>query len=163
MIPTLFENTKIMRSGFGSAMRCVVEGLREQGGRVLVFQASLPTEGLGKLYSRENLKLYGTEEEKSMYMPEASQTFYSDLGREAVKLYIGFDLFICSASFVDISTCSKRSVLDFSVTRPPSLTTPRRPTSEIDRRSSQALSGLCWFSGRGCFFHNTQSPKGSND
>lgn len=94
-----------MKSAFGSAVSAVLDGLRRSGGRVMMFQASLPTSGLGRLESRESLKDYGTEQEKTMYIAGPGSDFYSNVGRSAASQQIGIDLYVGSTSFADIATC----------------------------------------------------------
>jgi len=43
--------------------------LFKDAGRVLIFSTQAPVNGLGKIKKRDDFKLYGTEKEKTLFVP----------------------------------------------------------------------------------------------
>jgi protein transport protein SEC24 len=73
------------------------------GGKLLLFQAGLPTLGVGKLKpSRDNLNLYNSEREPSLRNPE--DPFFKRYAGEASSRQITLDVFLGTSSFADLAS-----------------------------------------------------------
>lgn len=107
-LPDMYSTTRTIHACMGAAVKAVVLGLAELGGRVIVFNSSLPAVGEGKLAAREAIRSYGTPElEMPMYLPEdKGARFYSDLATAAAGRQISIDMFSCGNTFVDLATTS---------------------------------------------------------
>lgn len=73
------------------------------GGKLLLFQAGLPSLGPGKLKpSRDNLSLYNTEREAQLRNPE--DPFFKRFAGEASSRQITLDVFLGTNSFADLAS-----------------------------------------------------------
>lgn len=72
------------------------------GGLLTIFQTSLPTIGLGALKHREDSKLYGTDKEKTLFVPQ--DPFYRMAAEECVESGIGVNLFLFPSQYIDAAT-----------------------------------------------------------
>ena len=72
------------------------------GGQVNIFQTSLPTVGPGTLKHREDTKLYGTDREKTLFVPQ--DTFYRATAEECVESGIGVNLFLFPTQYIDVAS-----------------------------------------------------------
>lgn len=79
------------------------------GGRALIFSTMLGTLGLNPLSSRDDPKLYNTDREKEMFVPQVER--YSTIGRDAAELGVCFDIFSLGNCFQDVATLSALSSL----------------------------------------------------
>eukprot|EP01130_Rhizamoeba_saxonica_P018276 TRINITY_DN9091_c0_g1_i1.p1 TRINITY_DN9091_c0_g1~~TRINITY_DN9091_c0_g1_i1.p1 ORF type:complete len:805 (+),score=174.67 TRINITY_DN9091_c0_g1_i1:428-2842(+) len=87
----------------GTAIEAAIEVLSETGGKILVFSTCIPSTGLGALETR-----YAVEEsanEKTMYTPQ--NNYYTELGRKALSLGIGIDIFSISVNYTDLVSLGK--------------------------------------------------------
>ena len=101
-LPHMFEHTKATDSFFGAAIDASVQAMEGTGGRMLVFSASLPTLGPGTLKNREDVKLLGTDKEKTLFEPQ--HKFYEEKAKLCVKSGIAVDLFMCHHAYSDVAT-----------------------------------------------------------
>jgi protein transport protein SEC24 len=64
----------------------------------------MPSSGPGKLKKREDLRIVGSEKEKSLY--QGQDTFYATFGAECSKNHVSIDLFLFSsaATYMDTAT-----------------------------------------------------------
>ncbi|KAL6046314.1 Protein transport protein Sec24C [Balamuthia mandrillaris] len=106
-LPSMFSNTTINESVFGSALEAASMALEETGGKVLIFQCSLPVAGNGRLKKRDDPKLIGTDKESALYKPQGS--YYTELGVKCAEKQVSVDTFLFSASFVDTATIGEVS------------------------------------------------------
>jgi hypothetical protein len=73
------------------------------GGKLLLFQAGLPTLGVGRLKpSRDNLHLYNSEREPSLRNPE--DPFFKRYAGEASSRQITLDVFLGTSGFADLAS-----------------------------------------------------------
>ncbi|KAF0980327.1 hypothetical protein FDP41_013541 [Naegleria fowleri] len=102
----------------GSAMKCAEELLSESGGRVLLFTSKVPTLGQGNFTlppnastaeqeRRNPFKLYGTDREKEIFIPELG--FWKNLGISCAKKQIGIDIFLFSKTFIETTNLASAS------------------------------------------------------
>ncbi|EFC43343.1 SEC24-related protein [Naegleria gruberi] len=99
----------------GSAMKCAEELLSESGGRVLLFTSKIPTLGQGNFTlgpnasesdqeRRNPYKLYGTDREKEIFIPELG--FWKNLGISCAKKAIGIDIFLFPKTYIETANLS---------------------------------------------------------
>lgn len=90
------------RSRFQSRDSPARDPQKNLGGQLSIFQTSLPTIGLGALKHREDSKLYGTDKEKSLFVPQ--DPFYRMAAEECVESGIGVNLFLFPSQYIDAAT-----------------------------------------------------------
>ncbi|XP_058818925.1 protein transport protein Sec24C [Topomyia yanbarensis] len=104
-IPKMFGDTRETETILLPALQAGLEALKasECAGKLYVFHSSLPTaEAPGKLKSRDDRKLLGTDKEKQVLTPQS--TVYNMLGQECVGVGVSVDLFIFNNSYIDLAT-----------------------------------------------------------
>ena len=101
-LPVWFGNNPVESAAFGSAVYAASTALADHGGKLLVFQSSLPSIGRGSLKPREEAKVLGTEKEKNLFAP--ADSFYPELAKECAMAGISIDVFLFPSSFTDIAT-----------------------------------------------------------
>lgn len=104
-IPAMFAESRETETILGPAIKAGMEALKaaECAGKLLVFHSSLPiAEAPGKLKSRDERKLLGTEKEKTVLAPQS--TYYNQLGQDCVGFGCRVDLFIANNAFIDLAT-----------------------------------------------------------
>ncbi|KAJ1512405.1 COPII coat Sec23p-Sfb3p heterodimer component [Coelomomyces lativittatus] len=101
-LPDCVKEPVSQESVLGCVAKAVTEFLSQRGGRVLFFHSTLPSLGSGALKNRHDPRLYTTEKEKTMYLPQ--DPFYSDLAEVAVVQGVSFDLFCFSFGYMDMAT-----------------------------------------------------------
>ncbi|KAG0291342.1 COPII coat Sec23p-Sfb3p heterodimer component [Linnemannia gamsii] len=102
MLPLLFAENKTTEAVIGAVVQSVRMALESRGGKLVVFQTALPTFGPGALRHRDELKLYGTEKEKTLYAPQ--DDFYKKLAESCVDAGLSIDLFLFPNAYVDVAT-----------------------------------------------------------
>ncbi|KAJ3205727.1 COPII coat Sec23p-Sfb3p heterodimer component [Clydaea vesicula] len=108
-LPTMFENNRINEPALGAAAAAAHYAMKENGGKLLVFQTFLPTIGPGALKNREDVKLLGTDKERSLYEPQ--EYFWKKLGQDFCVAGISCDMFLFPNSYIDIATIGTLSSL----------------------------------------------------
>eukprot|EP01135_Chromosphaera_perkinsii_P009393 Nk52_evm69s1737 gene=Nk52_evmTU69s1737 len=107
-VRTMFVSSKDPEPAMGAALEGARLALKEHGGKIITFMASLPTgKGPGQLQNRDNIKFMGTDKEKSLM--EQQNNFYEKLGESCVEDGITSDLFVFSNSYADIASVGKVS------------------------------------------------------
>ncbi|XP_060530213.1 protein transport protein Sec24B [Cylas formicarius] len=102
-LPGKYKNTYCDNSALGSALQVAYKLMANTGGRVTVFQASLPNVGPGALTSRENPNDRHTAEATLL---NPANDFYKRLALECSSQQIAVDLFIVNSQYVDLATIS---------------------------------------------------------
>lgn len=74
----------------------------DNGGRLVVYSACLPTLGPGKLTNREDVKVLGTDKERELFNPQ--HPFYVEKAAECIKHGICVDMFVCHHTYADCAT-----------------------------------------------------------
>lgn len=108
-LPDMFAGTSTVEAALGPSLLAAHAVMKHIGGKMLVFQASLPSLGHGKLRHRENTKLLGTDSEHTML--NAEEQFYKNQAIEFSKVQISCDLFLFSPTYTDVATLSDLSRL----------------------------------------------------
>ncbi|KAJ3330366.1 COPII coat Sec23p-Sfb3p heterodimer component, partial [Gonapodya sp. JEL0774] len=102
-LPTMFESTRIPESAMGAAVQAIDMALATVGGRILLFQSSLPAYGPGALALRDDKKVLGTDQEKTMFQPQ-DNPLWKKLGTSLVAHGVCMDLFVMGAGHLDVAT-----------------------------------------------------------
>nr|NVI78019.1 Sec24AB ortholog [Cucujiformia] len=102
-LPTRYNNSYDSNSALGAALQAAFKMMGATGGRVTVFQASLPNVGPGALTSREDPSLRATTEVAHL---NPANDFYKRLALECSGQQIAVDLFVMNSQYVDIATIS---------------------------------------------------------
>jgi len=73
------------------------------GGKLLVFQSTLPSLGVGRLRLRgDDVRVYGTDKEHTLRNPE--DPFYKQMAAEFTKNQIAVDIYAFSDKYSDIAS-----------------------------------------------------------
>lgn len=87
-----------------------------RGGQVIVFQAMIPTLGMGQLEPVQmESNLHKTEKERLLYSPR--NVFWKNIADECADEGIGISMFLAPSSFLDVASISKsvrRIIISFS-------------------------------------------------
>lgn len=102
-LPTRYINTYDNNSALGAALQAAHKMMGATGGRVTVFQASLPNVGPGALTAREDPSQRAASEVAHL---NPVNDFYKRLALECSGQQIAVDLFIMNSQYVDIATIS---------------------------------------------------------
>jgi len=104
-LPALATTSQRADTALGSALQACYLLLEETGGRLLFFQHVLPVLGPMKLQQRDDVRLYGTDKERSLFAPLDSS--WEDLGKKMASKHISVSSFhFVSQSFVDVASCA---------------------------------------------------------
>nr|NVI77980.1 Sec24AB ortholog [Cucujiformia] len=102
-LPNRYANTYDTNSALGAALQAAHKMISATGGRVTVFQASLPNVGPGMLTSREDPNQRSSTEVHNL---KPANDFYKRLALDCSSQQIAVDLFIVNSQYVDIATIS---------------------------------------------------------
>ena len=73
------------------------------GGKLLIFQNTLPSVGVGRLRLRgDDARLYGTDKEHSLRVAE--DPFYKQMAADFTKYQIGINVYAFSDKYTDIAS-----------------------------------------------------------
>ncbi|KDE04517.1 hypothetical protein MVLG_05083 [Microbotryum lychnidis-dioicae p1A1 Lamole] len=108
-LPTLTAETTVVEAAMSGPVTAAVMALRNLGGQLNIFQTSLPTTGMGALKHREDTKLYGTDKEKTMFVPQ--DPWYRATAEECVEAGIGVNMFLFPTQYIDVASLSVLSGL----------------------------------------------------
>ncbi|XP_028157980.1 protein transport protein Sec24C-like, partial [Ostrinia furnacalis] len=105
-LPALFKDNKETETILLPAVQAGLEALKaaDTAGQLLVFHTSLPSLGTapGRLASREDRKLLGTDKEKTILAPQT--TLYNELGQLCSAAGVCVELFVANNAYVDAAT-----------------------------------------------------------
>jgi len=99
-LPTTFAKNACVESATGPALHAAFMMMQHIGGKLLLFQASAPSLGTGKIKNRENLALYGTDREPSLWQPD--DPFYKRFAAECSRVQITMDVFAFNMQSIDL-------------------------------------------------------------
>jgi len=108
-LPITFKDTVVSENCLGAAIRAAGLGLKDRGGKVFVFQATLPNAGPGVLRPREDAAALGTEKEKALFLPQ--DQFYTKLGQEFIDWGVSVDIFVAVPVYGDVATVGALSAM----------------------------------------------------
>ncbi|SPO32353.1 related to Protein transport protein Sec24C [Ustilago trichophora] len=101
-LPTMFADSMVGDAALGAAVRGAQAALSTIGGQVNIFLSTIPTVGPGALKHREDTKLYGTDKEKNLFVPQDG--FYRGVAEECVDAGIGINVFFFPSQYIDVAT-----------------------------------------------------------
>uniref|UniRef100_V5EUQ8 Transport protein SEC24 n=2 Tax=Kalmanozyma brasiliensis (strain GHG001) TaxID=1365824 RepID=V5EUQ8_KALBG len=101
-LPSMFAENMVGDAALGAAVRGAQAALSTIGGQANIFLSTIPTVGPGALKHREDTKLYGTDKEKNLFVPQDG--FYRGVAEECVDAGIGINLFFFPSQYIDVAT-----------------------------------------------------------
>ncbi|EPZ36347.1 beta-sandwich domain of Sec23/24 [Rozella allomycis CSF55] len=102
ILPEIFKDKRNIQSCLLACLKAMKICLEKTGGRIEVFQTTLPNHGPGDLKTRKDNKNNSSENEKVLYNPIDKE--YKDFAQSCASNGISIDLFISSSNFVDLGT-----------------------------------------------------------
>lgn len=102
-LPTRYNNSYDSNSAMGAALQAAHRMMSATGGRVTVFQSSLPNVGPGALTPREDPNQRSAAEVQNL---KPANDFYKRLALDCSSQQISVDLFIINSQYIDIATIS---------------------------------------------------------
>uniref|UniRef100_A0A158P905 Protein transport protein SEC24 n=1 Tax=Angiostrongylus cantonensis TaxID=6313 RepID=A0A158P905_ANGCA len=100
-IPVFFENANTTSNCLGSALKVVYDLIAEIGGRITVFQASIPNVGLGNLKPRED------PNQREVQNLGPATDFYKCFALDCTGHQVAVDLFMLNTQYADLATLSE--------------------------------------------------------
>ncbi|KAF6998290.1 hypothetical protein CFC21_014419 [Triticum aestivum] len=98
-----FKDNVNVESALGPALKAAFMVMGQIGGKLLVFQSTLPSLGIGRLRLRgDDVRAYGTDKEHILRIPE--DPFYKQMAAEFTKNQIAVDIFSLSDKYCDIAS-----------------------------------------------------------
>ncbi|GIL72053.1 hypothetical protein Vretimale_545 [Volvox reticuliferus] len=101
-LPTNFAGTSQVESAMGPALQAAFMVTSHIGGKLLLFQSSVPSLGVGKVKNRENPSAYGTEREPALRNPD--DPFFKRYAAECSRVQITVDVFVMSMQYCDLAS-----------------------------------------------------------
>lgn len=102
-LPTMFQDNVNLESAFGPALKSAFMVMSQLGGKLLIFQNSLPSLGVGRLKLRgDDSRVYGTDKEHGLRLPE--DPFYKQMAAEFSKYQISTNVYAFSDKYTDIAS-----------------------------------------------------------
>jgi len=103
-MPSMFKTSSSTSSCTGPALNAAKRVIQHLGGKLLLFQSSLPTIGEGALKVRENPRLLGSDKEHTML--NAEDAWYKNNAVDFSRLQVSIDTFLFSSQYTDLATIS---------------------------------------------------------
>ncbi|KAG7576368.1 Sec23/Sec24 trunk domain [Arabidopsis thaliana x Arabidopsis arenosa] len=102
-LPLMFQDNVNVESAFGPALRAAFMVMNQLGGKLLIFQNSLPSLGAGRLKLRgDDPRVYGTDKEYALRVAE--DPFYKQMAADCTKFQIGINVYAFSDKYTDIAS-----------------------------------------------------------
>ncbi|XVF70817.1 hypothetical protein PTKIN_Ptkin11bG0192200 [Pterospermum kingtungense] len=102
-LPSMFQDNVNIESAFGPALKAAFMVMSQLGGKLLIFQNTLPSLGVGRLKLRgDDLRVYGTDKEHTLRLPE--DPFYKQMAADLTKYQIGVNVYAFSDKYTDIAS-----------------------------------------------------------
>ncbi|KAK7284452.1 hypothetical protein RJT34_19198 [Clitoria ternatea] len=102
-LPTMFQDNVNLESAFGPALKAAFMVMSQLGGKLLIFQNTLPSIGVGRLKLRgDDSRVYGTDKEHGLRLPE--DPFYKQMAAEFSKYQISANVYAFSDKYTDIAS-----------------------------------------------------------
>jgi protein transport protein SEC24 len=106
-LPTMFASNNAVNSCLGPALMAAKRVVQHVGGKLLLFQSSLPTIGEGVLKPRDNPRLLGTDKEHTLL--NAEDPWYKNAAIDFSRFQVAVDTFMFSSQYTDFATISTLS------------------------------------------------------
>ncbi|KAL2535702.1 Protein transport protein Sec24-like [Forsythia ovata] len=102
-LPSMFEGNMNMESAFGPALKAAFMVTSQLGGKLLIFQNTLPSLGAGRLRLRgDDIRVYGTDKEHALRVPE--DPFYKQMAADFTKYQIAVNVYAFSDKYTDVAS-----------------------------------------------------------
>ncbi|KAL7151477.1 hypothetical protein ABFS83_04G034000 [Erythranthe nasuta] len=102
-LPSMFQNNMNVESAFGPALKAAFMVMSQLGGKLLIFQNTLPSFGVGRLRLRgDDIRVYGTDKEHILRLPE--DPFYKQMAADFTKHQIAVNVYAFSDKYTDIAS-----------------------------------------------------------
>ncbi|KAK7397085.1 hypothetical protein VNO78_18252 [Psophocarpus tetragonolobus] len=102
-LPTMFQDNVNLESAFGPALKAAFMVMSQLGGKLLIFQNTLSSLGVGRLKLRgDDSRVYGTDKEHGLRLPE--DPFYKQMAAEFSKYQISANVYAFSDKYTDIAS-----------------------------------------------------------
>ncbi|KAK6269539.1 hypothetical protein POUND7_006644 [Theobroma cacao] len=102
-LPSMFQDNVNVESAFGPALKAAFMVMSQLGGKLLIFQNTLPSLGVGRLKLRgDDLRVYGTDKEHTLRLPE--DPFYKQMAADLTKYQIGVNIYAFSDKYTDVAS-----------------------------------------------------------
>ncbi|EFJ52467.1 hypothetical protein VOLCADRAFT_72688 [Volvox carteri f. nagariensis] len=101
-LPNNFTGTAQVECSMGPALQAAFMVTSHIGGKLLLFQSSVPSLGVGKVKNRDNPSAYGTEREPALRNPD--DPFFKRYAAECSRVQITVDVFVMSMQYCDLAS-----------------------------------------------------------
>ncbi|XP_010274889.1 PREDICTED: protein transport protein Sec24-like At3g07100 [Nelumbo nucifera] len=102
-LPSMFQENLNVESAFGPALKAAFMVMSQLGGKLLIFQSTLPSLGIGRLKLRgDDPRAYGTDKEYAIRIPE--DPLYKQMAADFSKFQIGVNVYAFSDNYTDIAS-----------------------------------------------------------
>ncbi|KAI9331099.1 Sec23/Sec24 trunk domain-containing protein [Obelidium mucronatum] len=101
-LPNMFRQTKNTQNCLGRALQIGFKLISAIGGKIVIFQSSLPNLSEGGLKPREDPKLLGTPKEVTLL--QSGSPFYKSFAVDCSRAQVGIDLFAFGPQYLDLAT-----------------------------------------------------------
>ncbi|XP_073039241.1 protein transport protein SEC24 A-like [Primulina eburnea] len=102
-LPSMFQENMNVESAFGPALKAAFMVMSQLGGKLLIFQNTLPSLGVGRLRLRgDDIRVYGTDKEHTLRTPE--DPFYKQMAADFTKYQIAVNVYAFSGKYTDIAS-----------------------------------------------------------
>ncbi|KAJ6311659.1 hypothetical protein OIU77_013420 [Salix suchowensis] len=102
-LPSMFQENVNVESALGPAVKATFMIMSQLGGKLMIFQNTLPSLGVGRLKLRgDDPRVYGTDKEHALRIPE--DLFYKNMAAECTKYQIGVNVYTFSDKYTDIAS-----------------------------------------------------------
>jgi protein transport protein SEC24 len=103
-LPGMFRNNTAVNTCTGPALTSAKNVMGHIGGKLCLFQSSLPTIGEGSLKPRDNPRLLGSDKEHTLL--NAEEAWYKNNAIDFSRLQVAVDCFLFSGQYTDLATLS---------------------------------------------------------
>ena len=105
MLPTAFATTSQVESAMGPAVQAAYMAMSHIGGKLMLFQCTLPSMGSGRLLNRgDDHRHAGTDKEYLLRSP--ADPFYKKMAAECSRQQICVDVFATGTPYADLASLS---------------------------------------------------------
>ncbi|XP_043691777.1 protein transport protein Sec24-like At3g07100 [Telopea speciosissima] len=102
-LPSMFQDNVNVESAFGPALKAAFMVMNQLGGKLLIFQNTLPSLSIGRLRLRgDDHRVYGTDKENVLRIPE--DPFYKQMAADLTKYQIGVNVYAFSDKYTDLAS-----------------------------------------------------------
>ncbi|PIN24788.1 Vesicle coat complex COPII, subunit SEC24/subunit SFB2 [Handroanthus impetiginosus] len=102
-LPSMFHDNMNLESAFGPALKAAFTVMSQLGGKLLIFQNTMPSLGVGRLRLRgDDIRAYGTDKEHTLRLPE--DPFYKQMAADLTKYQIAVNIYAFSDKYTDVAS-----------------------------------------------------------